>query len=301
VGVAHGQMKEHALEETMLKFVRQEIDVLVCTTIIESGLDIPTANTMIVHEADRFGLSELHQLRGRVGRYHHRAFCYLLLPRRRLMTPAAGKRLKSIEEFSDLGAGFQIAMRDLEIRGAGNILGKEQSGHIAVVGYELYCQLLERAVGKLTGTEPAARREVHVELGIDAYLPASYVPSDRQRMELYRRLAGCGSVAELEQLREELADAYGAAPEVAVALLDVAEARLRAGAAGIDSIIRMDPDLVFTVKDFAAAEQVFRGPLGTVRLPDDHTAHWRLPAACLEMPTLLRVLLKRLRQTAQPV
>jgi len=187
LAVAHGQMPGGQLEETMLRFVRQEVDVLVCTTIIESGLDIPTANTMIIHEADRFGLAELHQLRGRVGRYKHHAFCYLLLPESRTVSPVAARRLKAIEEFSDLGAGFQIAMRDLEIRGAGNILGKEQSGHIAAVGYELYCQFLERAVGRLQGKPVPERREVHVELGADAYIPRSYVPSERQRMEIYRR------------------------------------------------------------------------------------------------------------------
>ena len=296
VAIGHGQMPEGELEETMLRFIRGEIDVLVCTTIIESGLDIPTANTMIIQDADRFGLSELHQLRGRVGRYRHRAFCYLLLPKRRSVTAVAAKRLKAIEEFSDLGAGFQIAMRDLEIRGAGNILGREQSGHIAVVGYELYCQLLEQAVGNLKGTDAPLRPDAHVELGIDAYIPRSYVPSDRQRMELYRRMARCVDIASVEQLRADLADVYGALPEQAQTLLDLAEVRLRAGEAGIDSIIRHDPDIIFTVRDFGRAEPVFTGPVGTVRLPDEHTVHWRLPPACREMPTLLRMVLKRLRQ-----
>jgi len=301
VATAHGQMPEGRLEETMLKFVRREIDVLVCTTIIESGLDIPTANTMIIQEADRFGLSELHQLRGRVGPYRHRAYCYLLLPQRRTVSPVAAKRLKAIEEFSDLGAGFQIAMRDLEIRGAGNILGREQSGHIAAVGYELYCQLLEQAVRRLQGKDPLIRRDVHVELGIDAYIPRGYVAGNRQRMELYRRMAMCADVSELGQLRVDMTDAYGQVPPEASTLLDVAEVRARAGAAGIDSIIRHDPDIIFTVRDMKLAEGVFEGPLGTVRLPDDHTVHWRLPPACLEMPTMLTVLLKRLRQASEQV
>jgi len=296
VETAHGQMPEGRLEETMLKFVRREVDVLVCTTIIESGLDIPTANTMIIQEADRFGLSELHQLRGRVGRYRHRAYCYLLLPQGRPVSIVAAKRLKAIEEFSDLGSGFQIAMRDLEIRGAGNILGKEQSGHIAAVGYELYCQLLEQAVRRLQGKAPLIRRDVHVELGIDAYIPRGYVAGDRQRMEMYRRMAICTDTAELDQLRVDFADAYGPVPPEVETLLDVAEMRVRATQAGIDSIIRKDPDIVFSVRDFKLASGVFDGSIGTVRLPDEHTVHWRLPAACLEMPTLLRVLLKRLRQ-----
>jgi transcription-repair coupling factor (superfamily II helicase) len=301
VDFAHGQMKEGQLEKTMLRFVRQEIDVLVCTTIIESGLDIPTANTMIIHDADRFGLAALHQLRGRVGRYKHRAYCYLLLPRRRSVTTVAAKRLKAIEEFSDLGAGFQIAMRDLEIRGAGNILGREQSGHIAAVGYELYCRLLERAVRQLKGEPMPERLDVHIELGIDAYVPRSYIPSQRQRMEVYRRLVRCDDADAMGQLRDDLADAYGPVPEQMETLLEMAELRILAGRLGIRSIILMGPDLVFTVDDFAAAEGVFEGAAGTVRLPDDHTAHWRPPPAYREMPTLLRILLSRLRQAPSPV
>jgi transcription-repair coupling factor (superfamily II helicase) len=296
VEIGHGRMKEHQLEKVMLRFVRQEIDVLVCTTIIESGLDIPTANTIIIHEADRFGLAALHQLRGRVGRYKHRAFCYLLLPERRCVSALAGKRLKAVEEFSDLGAGFQISMRDLEIRGAGNILGREQSGHIAAVGYELYCQLLDTAVRQLRGEKPQQRQAVHIELGIDAYIPRSYIVSERQRMEVYRRMAACQSPEDLVRLRGDLADACGPVPGEVETLLDLAEARVLAGQLGIASIILIEPDLVFAVRDFHAAKGVFEGAAGTVRLPDDHTAHWRLPTAWREMPTMLRILLKRLRE-----
>ncbi len=296
VEVGHGRMKEHQLEKVMLRFVRQEIDVLVCTTIIESGLDIPTANTIIIHEADRFGLSALHQLRGRVGRYKHRAFCYLLLPQRRSVSALAGKRLKAVEEFSDLGAGFQISMRDLEIRGAGNILGREQSGHIAAVGYELYCQLLDTAVRQLRGEKVRQTPAVHVELGIDAYIPRSYITSERQRMEIYRRMAACQCPEDLVRLRGDLADACGPVPGEVETMLDLAEARVLAGQLGIESIILIEPDLVFAVRDFRAAKAVFEGAAGTVRLPDDHTAHWRLPPAWREMPTMLRILLKRLRE-----
>jgi transcription-repair coupling factor (superfamily II helicase) len=295
VEFGHGRMKEHQLEKVMLRFVRQEIDVLVCTTIIESGLDIPTANTIIIHEADRFGLAALHQLRGRVGRYKHRAFCYLLLPQRRPVSALAGKRLKAVEEFSDLGAGFQISMRDLEIRGAGNILGREQSGHIAAVGYELYCQLLDRAVRQLRGEKVPQTPAVHIELGIDSYIPRSYIVSERQRMDIYRRMAACQCPEDLVGLRGDLADACGPVPGEVETLLDLAEARVLAGQLGIESIILIEPDLVFTVRDFHAAKAVFEAAAGTVRLPDDHTAHWRLPPAWLEMPTLLRILLKRLR------
>ncbi len=296
VDIGHGRMKEHQLEKVMLRFVRQEVDVLVCTTIIESGLDIPTANTIIIHDADRFGLAALHQLRGRVGRYKHRAFCYLLLPERRTVSALAGKRLKAVEEFSDLGAGFQISMRDLEIRGAGNILGAEQSGHIAAVGYELYCQLLDGSVRQLRGEKIPRHSAVHIEIGIDAYIPRSYIVSERQRMEVYRRMAACLCPEDLIRLRSDLADACGPVPGEVETLLDLAEARVLAGQLGIESIILMEPDLVFTVRDFRAAKAVFEGAAGTVRLPDDHTAHWRLPPAWREMPTMLRILLKRLRE-----
>jgi len=295
IAVGHGQMPPGRLGQTMLEFVNRRIDVLVCTTIIESGLDIPTANTIIIHEADRFGLAELHQLRGRVGRYKHRAFCYLLLPETRPVAPVAARRLKAIEEFSDLGAGFQIAMRDLEIRGAGNILGAAQSGHIAAVGYELYCQLLREAVSEIRGEPPAELRQVHLELGLDAFISTSYVPSQRQRMEIYRRLSRCTTCPQLRQLGADLADAYGPVPDVIQTLLDAAEIRIRAGKLGVDSIIRMDPDIIFTVRDFSAARGIFDGAAGTVRLPDDHTVHWRPPQAYREMPTLVNVLLKRLR------
>ena len=298
VAVAHGQMPENQLEQTMLRFVREEIDVLVCTTIIESGLDIPTANTILIHNSDRFGLSELHQLRGRVGRYKHRAYCYLLLPEDRPVSAVAAKRLKAIEEFSDLGAGFQIAMRDLEIRGAGNILGREQSGHIAAVGYELYCQLLEEAVGELRGDGPPKRRDVHVELGVDVYIPRWYIPSERQRMEIYRRMVKCGEPEELTQLSTDLADAYGKIPPVVQTLLDLAEVRVLAATAGIESIVRMDPDIIFTVRDFQAARAIFDGAAGSVRLPDEKTVHWRPPKPYLELPTLITVLLRRLRLPA---
>ena len=303
VDVGHGQMPEREMERAMLHFVRRETDVLVCTTIIQSGLDIPTVNTMVVRDADRFGLAELHQLRGRVGRYKHRAYCYLLLPMTRPVSPTAAKRLKAIEEFSDLGAGFQIAMRDLEIRGAGNILGREQSGHIAVVGYELYCRLLENVVRDLRGDkEPLrARPAVHVELGVDTYIPRSYIPSQRQRMEIYRRLASCGGVKDLRQLQRDLADAYGPVPDEVDVLLDVAEIRVLAGRSGIESIILMAPDLIFRVRDLRAVEPVFAKAAGSVRMPDDRTVHWRLSEAYREMPTLVRVLLKRLRQGGQEV
>ncbi len=296
VAFAHGQMPSAQLERVMTNFVNQAYDVLVSTTIIESGLDIPTANTMIINDADRFGLAELHQLRGRVGRYKHRAYCYLMLPGTRSITPVAAKRLKAIEEFSDLGAGFQIAMRDLEIRGAGNILGSEQSGHIAAVGYELYCQLLEDAVRQERGEAPPPRRDVSVDLGISAYIPRNYVPADRQRMEVYRRIVRCATVPELRQLEDDLRDAYGKVPAAVRTLLAQAEVRVLAGAVGVESVVRMGPDIVLSIRDWHRAKRAFEGANGTVRMPDDRTVHWRLPPNYLDEPaTLLTVLRKQLQ------
>src|SRR6185437_2930784 len=252
--VGHGQMGEGELEEVMLKFIRHEADVLVCTTIIESGLDIPNANTIIINNADRFGLSELHQLRGRVGRWKHRAYCYLLLPADRPVTPIASKRLKAIEEYSHLGAGFKIAMRDLELRGAGNILGPEQSGHIASVGYEMYCQLLEEATRQLKNEAKATLPEAHLDIGLSAFIPKQYIPGDRQRMDIYRRLTRCSSVDMLQMLEQDMKDAFGEPPRQTVLLFAMMEVRLLAGIFGISSIIKKDPDIVLTVSDALKAQ-----------------------------------------------
>ncbi len=294
IAVGHGQMPERSLEKVMMSFTRGEIDVLICTTIIESGLDIPTANTMIIHEADRFGLAEMHQLRGRVGRYKHKAYCYLLLPDRRTVSPVAAKRLKAIEDFSDLGAGFQIAMRDLEIRGAGNILGSQQSGHIAVVGYELYCQLLEQAVAQHRGDPIPVAPDAHIEIGIDAYIPKSYIPSERQRMEVYRRILNCHAIKEIDLLSADIADAYGRISAKVELLLEIARLRVLAAKAGIDSIVLMAPDVVFRVKDPKKLFHAFEGAAGSLRTPDSSSVYWRPPGAFLENPTLLNVLLRRL-------
>ena len=216
------------LEEAMLRFVSREADILVATTIIESGLDIPNANTIFINQADNYGLADLHQLRGRVGRYKHRAYAYLLLDGDRAITPNAARRLKAIEEFTELGAGFKIAMRDLEIRGAGNILGTQQSGHIAAVGYELYCQLLENAVRSLKNQPLRTPLEVTIDLPWPAYLPRDYVPGQKLRIEVYRRLARVRRLERLEDFRQELRDRFGPLPEPAEWLLRLAELRLLA-------------------------------------------------------------------------
>src|SRR5262249_30097054 len=222
ISVAHGRMREGDLEQAMLRFVRHESDILVATTIIESGLDIPNVNTIFINQADNHGLADLHQLRGRVGRYKHRAYAYLLLDSERGITQVATRRLKAIEEFTELGAGFKIALRDLEIRGAGNILGTQQSGHIAAVGYEMYCQLLENAVRQLKTQPLRTPLEVTVDLPWPTYLPRDYVEGQRQRIEVYRRLARVRSLKKLDDFRQELRDRYGPIPEMAEWMLRLA-------------------------------------------------------------------------------
>jgi transcription-repair coupling factor (superfamily II helicase) len=247
--VGHGQMPDGELEEVMLTFMRRQADILVSTTIIESGIDIPTANTMFINDADRFGLADLHQLRGRVGRYKHRAYCYMLLPAERTVTEKAVRRLKAIEEFSMLGAGFKIAMRDLEIRGAGNILGPEQSGHIAAVGYEMYCQLLDRAVKELRHEPTQQVSETSIEIGVSGMIPKRYIPSDLRRMEAYRRLAVAQTPEELEKIETELGQAYGPAlPAATLRLLELAALRIAASALVIRAISVRGQDVILRAK-----------------------------------------------------
>ena len=210
--IGHAQMPDDELEAVMVDFVAHKFDLLLSTTIVESGLDIPNANTIFIDEADRYGLADLHQLRGRVGRYKNRAYCYLLVEPHKHLTPNAARRLRAIEEFDELGAGFAIAMRDLEIRGAGNLLGTQQSGHIAAVGYELYCQLLENAVRTLQKQPPKVRLEVDINLPGDAFLPPDYVPDLRLKIDLYRRLTRVSRYDELEDFRTELVDRFGEPP-----------------------------------------------------------------------------------------
>ncbi len=288
--IGHGQMPQGELEQIMLQFIAHEADILVCTTIIESGLDIANANTILINNADRFGLSELHQLRGRVGRWKHRAYCYLLLPADRPVTPLAAKRLKAIEEYSHLGAGFKIAMRDLELRGAGNILGPEQSGHIATVGYEMYCQLLEEATRQLKSEPKPTIPEAHVEIGLSAFLPKQWIVSDRQRMDAYRRLTRCTSLDMLSELTRDLTDAFGEPPRIALLLFALTEVRLLAGLFGIESIIKHEPDVVLTVRDAAKAQQALTGAPGSLRLVDAKTVYFRPPPVYLDSDTLLMVL-----------
>ena len=304
--VGHGQMGPRELEEVMLTFMRREADILVSTTIIESGIDIPTANTMFVHNAHMFGLAELHQLRGRVGRWKHRAYCYMLLPEQRTITEDAMKRLKAIEDYSMLGAGFKIAMRDLEIRGAGNLLGAEQSGHIAAVGYEMYCQLLETAVGELKQDKRLSPIDTAIDIGVAGSIPRGYIPSDGRRMEAYRRIGQADSLEALAKVGAELASAYGEPPAGVQTLLELAEVRLLATAMGIRSVVRRDADIIFRSARPRDLESALAGVQGTVRLVGQADGeglteiYFRPPPAFLEPRSLLTVLKRRLGRSAQP-
>jgi len=280
---AHGRMKERELEDRMLRFFAGDVDVLVSTTIIESGLDVPRANTMFIHDADRFGLADMHQLRGRVGRYKHRAYCYLLLPEKRPPTPAASKRLRAIEQYCELGAGFQIAMRDLEIRGAGNILGLQQSGHISAVGYEMYCQMLDGAVRRLKGQPTDEPCRADVQLDLAAFIPSRYVPTESQRISLYRQLQRAANAETLAEVAAEIHDMYGPLPDEVRRLVDLEAVRAAAGRAGIRSIHRKGADLAFTLADAALLAPLVSESddrqvrqAGVVRILDPHTLVWRL-------------------------
>jgi transcription-repair coupling factor (superfamily II helicase) len=234
---AHGQMEEATLEETMLAFLRGEADCLVTTTIIESGLDIPTANTLIVERADQLGLSQAYQIRGRVGRSRERAFAYLLYPSAEALSEEAAARLSTLADHTELGSGFRIAMRDLDIRGAGNLLGDEQSGHVAAVGFELYCQMIDEAVGEIGGEgEPEAPEPVRLDVPVDAYLPASFVPFEAAKIDVHRRIVAAREPGQLRAIRDELSDRFGPLPEPAENLLKLQRARIELGLAGARSV-----------------------------------------------------------------
>jgi transcription-repair coupling factor (superfamily II helicase) len=276
--VGHGQMHSDDLEEVMTKFVNGEADVLLSTTIIESGLDIPNANTIIIDRADRFGLSDLYQLRGRVGRYKHQAYAYLLLPRHGGLVADVRKRISAIKQYSTLGSGFKIAMRDLEIRGAGNLLGAEQSGYITAVGFDLYCQLLKQSVASLKGEKVMPRIDVQVRLDFitlnplerrggertedggrrtedgghntqaSAHIPFSYISDSRQRIEIYRRVAQATEKSALTELQKELRDRFGPLPPALSLLFQLTEVKILAGERGV-SIIEVKEDKLMLTRN----------------------------------------------------
>jgi transcription-repair coupling factor (superfamily II helicase) len=236
-------MPEAELERVMLAFMSHEYDVLVATSIIENGLDIPLANTILINRADRHGLSELYQLRGRVGRSNRRAYAYLLIPPEKELTDIARRRLAALKEFSDLGAGFKIAALDLELRGAGNMLGGEQSGHIESVGFELYTSMLEQAVKEMKGESAQDRPATQLSLGIALRIDESYVPEENQRLRLYKKIAGATSEQEIVEVRAEVEDRYGAPPDATVYLLEASLIRLECERLGISQIDRKRNEL----------------------------------------------------------
>ena len=288
--IAHGQMKEQELERAMFEFVSGRSDILVATTIIESGLDIPNANTIFIHQADIYGLADLHQLRGRVGRHHHRAYCYLIPSKGRVLSGTAAKRLKAIEEYSELGAGFKIAMRDLEIRGAGNILGTEQSGHITSIGYELYCQLLENSVRRLRGLPERKPPRVAVDLPVSAFLPPHYVPPGRQKIEMYRRFSSLQSLNELEEFVAELRDRFGGLPEEVDRMVIVKRLQLLAHSWKIDDIHLEEGYAVFGYNDQLVIQELARGCGDRLRVVDHRQAYLVLDADLAEQDELLQEL-----------
>ncbi len=299
--VAHGQMDEKLLEQRMLGFLRGDADVLVCTSIIESGIDIPQANTLIVERADVFGLSQLYQIRGRVGRSRERAYAYLLYPSAAALTPDAAQRLSALSDYTELGAGFKIAMRDLEIRGAGNLLGDEQSGHVAALGFELYMQMLDEAVGSLEDSEGAAEdwEPVRLDVNVDAYVPSDYVPYEQAKVDVHRRIAAAREVADLAILRDELADRFGPIPEPLVNLISLQQARIKLGQAGARAVTFRGGRLSVTPIELDSVrakriraeipEALYESGKSqlSVRIPDDPAA--RFPAVVRAADVLLAV------------
>ncbi|MEZ6146809.1 MAG: transcription-repair coupling factor [Planctomycetaceae bacterium] len=292
--IVHGQMPESMIEENMVAFVNGKVDVLVATTIIESGLDIPNANTILIHQADKYGLADLHQLRGRVGRYKNRAYCYLVLEEGKSITSAGAKRLKAIEEYSELGAGFKIAMRDLEIRGAGNILGAEQSGHIGAVGYELYCQLLENAVRNLKKLPPRKRPHVNVDLPVAALIPDEYVPPGRQKIDVYRKISATANMAELQDVVAEMRDRFGKPPEEVELLISLRELQILAYQWGIEAIREEDGYILFVYLDPQRIHDLAARIGRDLRIADRHNAYLVMHAD-LEGEPLLEHLKAQLR------
>ncbi len=299
--VAHGQMDEKTLEERMMAFLRGEADVLVSTSIIESGIDIPQANTLIVDRADLFGLSQLYQIRGRVGRSRERAYAYLLYPSAAALTPEAADRLSALSDYTELGAGFKVAMRDLELRGAGSLLGDEQSGHVAALGFELYMQMLDEAVRAMDpeedGEEPP--EPVRLDINVDAYVPADYIPYEQAKVDVHRRIAGARENSELMELRTELEDRFGEIPDPLDNLITLQQARIKLGRAGATAVSFKQGRLAVTPIDLDAATarrlreilpganyEAGRSQL-SLRVPDDPSE--RFPAVVRAADALLSV------------
>jgi transcription-repair coupling factor (superfamily II helicase) len=295
VAVGHGQTDSAQLEEVMLGFLRGNADVLVCTTIVESGLDISSANTLIVERSDHMGLAQLYQIRGRVGRSKERAYAYLFFPSAAALTEDSAARLSTLSDYTELGSGFKIAMRDLEIRGVGNLLGDEQSGHVAAVGFELYMAMLDEAVGALGGSSAdEAPEPVRLDVGVDAYVPGDYVPYEAAKIDVHRRVAGAREIADLILLREELDDRFGPVPEPLDNLIKLQDARIKLGRAGAQAVTFRGGRLAVSPIELDSAgakalradlpEAVYESGRSTVsvRVPDDPGARFNGVVAAAE-------------------
>jgi transcription-repair coupling factor (superfamily II helicase) len=307
--VAHGQLDERTLERRMLRFLRGDADVLVCTSIIEAGIDIPQANTLVVERSDAFGLAQLYQIRGRVGRSRERAYAYLLYPSAAALTPEAAQRLSALSDYTELGAGFKIAMRDLELRGAGNLLGDEQSGHVAALGFELYMQMLDEAVAAADGAGPQEEWEpVRLDLGVDAYVPSDYIGYEQAKVDVHRRIAAAREVAELVELRRELGDRFGPLPEPLENLILLQQARIKLGQAGARAVTFRNGRLAVTPIELDSTKaKAIRAEIPealyesgrsqlSVRVPDEPGK--RFPAVVRTADVLLAVM--REAQPAEP-
>ncbi len=302
--VGHGQMSEGELEKVMFKFMHHEADILVSTTIIENGLDIPLCNTILINRADRLGLSELYQLRGRVGRSNRRAYAYLLLPAEIELTPIARRRLAALKEFSDLGAGFKIAALDLELRGAGNLLGGQQSGHIEAVGFELYTQMLDRAIREMKGEAAADEAETQLNLGLNIRIPVEYIPEENQRLRMYKRVAGVESESRLNDVRAELEDRYGAPPAPVRNLLEYAALKLLAMSVGATAIERKRDSVTIKFRQNAEIDpgklaKFVSAQRGAQFTPDGTLKYVSKAVSPAEVLTQLRGLLEELSPAAQ--
>ena len=258
VAVGHGKMNEDELETIMYDMVNGDIDVLVCTTIIETGLDIPNANTIIIENADHMGLAQLYQLRGRVGRSNRAAYAYLTYRRDRILSDVAEKRLRAVKEFTEFGSGFKIAMRDLEIRGAGNILGAEQHGHMESVGYDMYCKILKESINEAKGETPAEDISVCVDINVNAFLPETYIENHNQRIDMYKKIAAIESQEDKFEIEDELIDRYGDIPRSVQNIIDVSALKIKARKCGVYDIFRHRDKLQLKfVENKISAETVF--------------------------------------------
>jgi transcription-repair coupling factor (superfamily II helicase) len=279
VAIGHGQMNEKEMEEVMLDFIDHKYDILVATTIIENGIDIPRANTIIINRADNYGLSQLYQLRGRVGRSNRRAYAYLLIPSELELTPIARRRLSAIREFSDLGAGFRLAALDLELRGAGNILGGQQSGHLDALGFDLYTKMLERTIAEMRGDEIADETTVSINLGVDVAIPKDYINDTGQRLRTYKRISSVETEADLEAIHAEIEDRYGRLPRSAENLLEYARLRKLAESLAIVSIDKAVDGVAIKLGEAARVS-----PEKLMQLLSDQEGSSFSPAGILRVP-----------------